>query len=869
MKEIQLLGLLLCVVILILCFVKIFKEGFAFNIDQKNHDEFSLKYQKKYGNIGTMLISSKNESALGSSTRDIFGSVQDTIDESNNLSQTIDDPHLVEGGVSGMSLIIKQCEAVKTADCSAFDKPEFSKNCSVCLDIGTNSEGKPQTGGLVLIPKDKTFGKGQQKGNFLAPYNATVGSCPAGMLVANKAECVRLQNELACKKGGTMDKPTGCSQCFETGTYHVVDPSMDPALIIGTGILMIIGSGTLTWSESGTSNTGTVDLSPTNVRAIPLAGAEYSAISLNLVGPPIPKPYDSSKIYRVNDLIIFNELVYRMQEGAGAPGYDPSRQGDRLWANIIPYTQYVPPPPTFIAGYLQAPDGNSFQSMDLYRLIMSDSITGRKPRTMGEKTVEGVDVTKMGPGYGKNIMRLTAYSPFTFVDNLSQEASLCTNSPFLTKAASAKFISSDPCYAKGAGPGTYNLACLQQTFKNNGCGLSADTLNKTGFPDTPEKAAGLMSDTNGRVLKLDEIANKIYEYAVASATGLDSTGTKLTINNWSAASLFCTGVPINSPCDSVDEDGKLTDDCIVYLWDNQGENKIPKGTYSLSSLARSLFDTGRINRFCTRDGTYAPKDSSNKLNRANLTYWKNMGTVEAVKAAMSQLHLDANTSLTTEDAKAAFIKQCYGIVPNPRPTFKSDYKSVKGVNKMVGNTILKNNITLPKNYDYSLSFDITPYGVISNNYGGIIRVTSRATRNGFPPGYGERNPLIIFDGRSTIPYIIFGDNGPNWWDWNWWGAADNANNYPALPLNKKSTISIRTSGRTVTVTVAGVTKTFTQPSIRMHSRTPDETYTFMASDNIFPVANAMIENINYTVNGATILQTPPAPPADTGPGQSM
>jgi hypothetical protein len=89
-----------------------------------------------------------------------------------------------------------------------------------------------------------------------------------------------------------------------------------------------------------------------------------------------------------------------------------------------------------------------------------------------------------------------------------------------------------------------------------------------------------------------------------------------------------------------------------------------------------------INRFCTRDGTYAPKDSSNKLNRANLTYWKNRGGVDAVKAAMAQLHLDANSNLTTEDAKAPFIKQCYGIVPNPRPTYKTNFqvdRSVQGV----------------------------------------------------------------------------------------------------------------------------------------------------------------------------------------------
>jgi hypothetical protein len=55
----------------------------------------------------------------------------------------------------------------------------------------------------------------------------------------------------------------------------------------------------------------------------------------------------------------------------------------------------------------------------------------------------------------------------------------------------------------------------------------------------------------------------------------------------------------------------------------------------------------------------------------------------------------------------------------------------------------------------------------------------------------------------------------------------------------------------------------------MFSRTPQETFNFFASDDIFPAANAMIENISYKVNGKLILETPPAPPASTGPGQSL
>ena len=690
MKEIHLLGILLLIVILVLCFTKIFQEGFK--TDQQIHNEYNSAYQKKYSNVGAALSAANNQAALGSDTSQLLGSIQDTMDSSNRIIQKRDNPYPVEGGVSGMSLVIKQCEATKTADCNLFDTADFSSNCGLCLDIGTNSEGTPQTGGLVLTTKDKKYAKDQQKGNFLPPYVPTVGSCPEGKFVATKAECLRLQKELTCQKGGTLNTPAGCSQCYNDGVYHIVDSSSQDGLITGSGILMVIGSGTLTWSESGSAANSNLSLELTSMpQSIVLSGPEYTQIQLTVIPHPVPKLYQSSKTYRVNDLIRYSvnnvENVYQMQEGAGGPGYPPDRVGDQLWSSRGTWATYPykTATPVFIAGFLQSPDGDGFQPMDLYRLILTDSMTGRKPRTMDQITVGDVDVTRMGAGYGKTSMNLTAFSPFSFVDTLSQEASLCPSSPFVTQAQSSALLNSDPCYAKGHNtPGTYSLECLQQTFQNNGCGLSAGTLEKSGFPTTNAKAAALMVDAYGTSLKVNEIADKIYSAAVATATGVDSTGKRMTIADWSAASMFCTGVAINSPCDAVDEDGKLTDDCIVYLWDNQGENKIPKATYSLTSLARSLFSAGPTNRFCTRSGTYAPKNSNNQINPTNLAYWKNQGdgSVAAVKTAMSELHLAANTSLTNEDVKAPSIQQCYGITPNARPTYATSFQvdqSVQGI----------------------------------------------------------------------------------------------------------------------------------------------------------------------------------------------
>ena len=861
MKVEYLIGIIVLLVVILLFVVKFSKEGFL--TDQQMHDQHSLTYQKKYNNIGAMLASTEsngtsNVGVLGTNTRELMGSVQDTMDESNTITQSVDNPYPLEQKVSGMSLLIKKCEAVKTTDCSIFDNSDFTSSCGVCIadpsDMGTNSEGSAWTGGLVLTAKDREYGQSQRQGNFLAPYTPTVGTCPAGRMVATKGECLKLQNQLACRNNATLGSPENCSQCYSDGLYTIVESNQ----VVGAGVINVIGSGTVVWSE-GTSNSGTYDLN-TSSYPIPITGGEYSSLTITLKPPRRPAPYDASVIYTVKDLIIWRDIIYEMREGAGAPGYNPDREGDRLWARLGPRSEYVPPPPAYIAGYLEGPDGDNTTTMDLYRLIMSDTLTGRKPRTTGQAKLDSVDVTKMSPGFGQTRMNFIVRSPFSFVQTTSQEASLCPGSPFVTKSQSAALLNSDPCYARGSGPGKYNLECLQQIFQNNGCGLSDATLDKSGFPATNAKAAALLFGANNKALTTDEIATNIYQAALSTATGLDSEGNQLILTDWSKVSQFCTGVAINSPCDANAASGPLSSDCIVYLWDNQGENKIAGATYSLTSLARSLFSSGRTDRFCTRKGTKAPKDINDVVNIDNMTYWKSKGGVAAVKAAMSALHLDANTNLTNEDTRAPSILQCYGIIPNDRPVYTSTYKGVSEIKKLTSNTVLKDNITLPEDFDYSLSFDITPYGIIFGNHSSIIRITNTSTQLF---NRGDRNPLILFAPNTTVPYIVLGDNEA----FNWWGSGDDpaSNYYPALPVNVKSTITIKTTGKSVMVTVGGKTNSYSQPTKRQSGTG----YKFYASDNFFPAANALIENILYKVNDTVILQTPPAPAASTGPGQSL
>ena len=856
MEGLYLFGILLLLAAVLLISVKFSKEGFA--TSDAMHDEFSKKYQKKFNHVGAALVMSKNEKALGQDTRGLFGNIQDTMDKSGKHIEIIDDPYPLEGGRSGMFDTIDKCETVKTADCSAFDNASFSKDCGLCLDIGTNSQDKPQTGGLVLTAKDKEYGKSQQKGNFLAPYDPTVGTCPAGRMVANKAECLRLQKQLTCERNGAFNTSTGCSQCYDDTTYRIVDPSTEEGLIVGSGSLMLIGSGTLVFAEAGQSNNITVKLTGKPYK-IQLLGPEYNNLTFKINAPSVPKAYDPSVIYSIDDLIIFNGIVYRMIEGIGAPGYDPanptSGEGGTYphWENKGAVATYTPSPPAFIGGYLTGQTASGIFTIDLYRIILNDAETGRKPRTMDSETVDGVECTKMGPGFGKKKMSLTGRSPFTFVDPLSQEASMCPNSPFVTMEASSNFLQSDPCYKKGSGPGKFSNECLQATFLNNGC-----VEQGSGYPTTAAKASAIMLDGNAYALKLSEIADKIYASSISAATGVGRDGTQLSIGDWSRESVFCTGVAITSPCDvSAASTGPLSKDCLVYLWDNQGQNKKVGATYGVTSSANSLFEKGKVIRFCSKNGTISPVKPDGTVNPANLSYWQKMGGVASVKAALTKIHADANSNLMSEDVRKLAIQQCYGITPNQRPAYTTSFKSPLPLNLLKANTVLASGISHPKNYDYTLSFDITPYGTITN-YASILRITNTT---GMFFNRGDRNPLIVFTPNTTSLYVILGDDGGSY---NW-GPGSDGFTFPPLPLNKKSTISITATGPSVRIEVGTSSQTFTQPTARVSG----ENYSIYASDNFFPPANAMIENMLYTVNSATIFKPPPAPVQPFGPGEAL
>ena len=325
-------------------------------------------------------------------------------------------------------------------------------------------------------------------------------------------------------------------------------------------------------------------------------------------------------------------------------------EATRVTLNVSPNN----PNGCYIAGYLEGVTSNGYFRVDLQRIVQTDGWTGRKPRLTGPVTINGVSCNNMSPGFGQENMNLIIPTPFTFVDTTSLSGEMCSTGPFVTKQSSAEFLASDPCYKKGSGPGNYNQECLQNSFYSNGCLDSGK-----GFPMSTTANAALLATPSGYNRSLGQISEFIYENAIRSATGMTSGGAKLSIDDWSAASEFCTGRKITSPCDTAAKDtGPLSGDCLTYLWRNQGNGKPLGATYKSNGTFSSLFSDNTV-QFCTSSGTLSPVDANGMTNQAAIDYWRKQGGVNNVKNLMDQLHALASQPLSDPSRNDAVLK-CYG-----------------------------------------------------------------------------------------------------------------------------------------------------------------------------------------------------------------
>ena len=563
------------------------------------HSEFKTDRLKQHGNIGISTLTADRVGSLGNSANKYIATTPIT---SQNDSPLFSEP-------SGLFAITKTCEAIKTMDCNAFDDPNFSLNCGMCLDIGTNSLNKEiPGGGLVLLDGDKTTARQSQLSNFMTNYIPSVGFCPAGKMVSTKEECIKLQRQLQCQKNQTFDLP-GCSQCAGDGSFSIFDPVKNPGVYVGSGTIMVVGNGILSIIEQGFPAVINIKLSNTPY-SYSIKGTEGMTITLNVNSEPSNSP-------------------------AGA------KNSSQL----------------YIGGYISGETFKGEFDTDLMDITLTDRATGRKPRAAGTVKVVDTTVIRMAPGFGQKDMQLIVTIPFSFSDTKTEEASLCQNGPYITKASSAKLLESNPCYARGTGPGNYNLECLQNIWLSNGC-----TQSGKYYPGDQINASLLMANPDGTFRSTNDIANFVYNQALIASTGINANGQKQTTERWSDVSIFCTGNPVAeaSPCDSAMNGAPVSAECITYLWKNQGASKPAGATYSGygSSLSEGFLST----EYCKPEGTGSPVDARGNPRPDAIAMWQSKGDINAIKKSISNVYSGANADNTTDEARIEYIEQCYGAV---------------------------------------------------------------------------------------------------------------------------------------------------------------------------------------------------------------
>lgn len=811
MRDALLLLFSIIILVTLFVFLEYAKSSEGFSDLKKKHSNYVTRQLKQYNSLGISLLAAKKEGALGTSADNLL----------NTFGQQPAISYPLNEGKGGLWAKIDKCELVKKADCSAFDDPEFSKHCGLCLDIGENSEKEKTTGGLLLLGDDKKFAREKTQSNFLPDYKPTIGICPAKKMVSTKSECLKLQRQLLCEKNASYDIP-GCSSCYSSTEYSIIDEKTSPGVITGSGQISVVGIGMLKVEEQGFSSKDGIVLDPSKPYVINLRVKEAGRVKFSLSPPRNSDPEN-------------------------------------------PTTPYI-------SGVLSGETSTGTFTHDIRQIVLVDEITGRKPRSSGKDTINDTSVTRMLPSFGKTTAVIVVILPFSFVEQTMEEGSKCKDAPFITKQASAEFLQSDPCYKKGSGPGKYNLECLQGTWTSNGC-----TESGKGYPKDDAAARKLMTSSSGSFLTINDISDYIYNQALISSTGIDKKGVKRQTKEQSEASVFCTGNEITSPCDTANKgSGPLSPDCIIYLWNNQGSKKLwtgksdPIGPTYYNSESVSEFSDGSIVRGCQATGTLSPIDEKGNRKKDIIQFWQKQGGVDAVKKKMADLHRAANAQMVADDQLAPYFKQCYGDIPfaarpptiptvavqrvvvksapvplvskptilNPPPTCPT--KLLPSSYKVTANTVIVP--TLAMTQDYKLEFDITPTSMgQAGSWRNIIHFTSD---NSDAASFGSRTPGIWFVPGTMDLHVRLGDSKDL--NWGFWGV-------PGCAVGKKSNVVLQCKGTSVTLTIDTKSHSLTQPTFRYNGNVK-----VYGSDPWYPPADATITNMCLTLSGNSY-----SPPVDS------
>ena len=507
------------------------------------------------------------------------------------------------------------CEAAPPS-CDAFNDPTFATNCGMSFDInGTKTNGDPHMGGLYLSSVDRanqieTAEKVVQTGS--APYDPykvyqpTLGTAARGTFGITKDSCRIVKEKVDCAAKQTFGSPN-CSQCYTSQTFARVGPETSKL----PSTIYVMGNGSVTINSINTSPENSISHPKTDLSSTPIAVT-------------VPANTEGSTF-----------MITVTQNASG---------------------------PSHISGYIEGPTSRGTFKLDMMTLTGNDQITGKKPRISGTTAVNGFRCMTMIPGSGQTTMKLQCMMPFSFLNMYDTDALTCDNGPVITKEYCATFLESDPCFGKVNKPGAYKLECLQSRWTELG-----GTLQGTGYPATQATADAIQKDASGNPLTIDTIVDRLSVTMARALTGKNEANVPLSIPDWNTASMYATGVPINTPCDGP---GAGTTACASYIYRNQGATSHIGPTYSApSNYATKKEGFDNVPTIYNQPGTVLDPNTP-----SGAAFAQQFGTnIGGLKQAYDTVVTVANDNGKKNIERAPQLKQAYNIVLPPATPQRSDF----------------------------------------------------------------------------------------------------------------------------------------------------------------------------------------------------
>jgi len=589
---------------------------------------------------------------------------------------------------------INKCETTKLSiknglvDCSIFKEGSsgsndyFTKNCGVChKDTITSKNVKPSNGigGLyygsyfkgLLDDEDDTERSPLQP--RYESYEPKIGDCATDYSSLSKSTCEKINKKIQCERAQSSafeQNLEGCYECNDSKNkfYYVEDGKTalrQPTTLVLTGngeCEFSIGSGgTKRWYAP--VSTGTLSV-PSKIK---------KTFALSSTGKTVSIPLDDKGEAADGKIININLKT----------------QGDD-----------VPSLSGKVIGYVNKPSGtkgsyiNDIRENDISQFAMDTST--RVPSIPFISGGAGLSVIQphFTEGNQGTLLSISVYVPFTYIATDQIESTFCQG-PYIRNKQNFMNISQNPCFSSTSTAGNYNKACLQGLFIASGC-----TKKGSGYPDTNEKVAALNKQGT-----LSNITSYLRNRYTRSFSGKDSeTGKTLPINTWQEDIQFCKDQSeiITNYCDTLTSEqkkkGPVSPECINYIYRDGDVGPAPRkqkpyGTYNMTDFgnAKSLYESGFKDRYCTPEGTMSPYDEKGVMRPDIVKEIQSKGGIESIKQFYRNIHSKANQGGLTNAQRALAVKQCYG---NDLGGAKIvDIARTQGVDKSKAGNLLDGTIT--------------------------------------------------------------------------------------------------------------------------------------------------------------------------------